>query len=53
MKKKQNQKKLSLEKLQITKIVNPRLIKGGLGANLGSGLGNGDDTKTDPTNPDN
>ncbi|MCF2220675.1 hypothetical protein H9Q08_15415 [Chryseobacterium sp. PS-8] len=51
MKKKQNQKKLSLGKLQITKIVNPRLIKGGLGVNLG--LGNGDDTKTDPTNPDN
>lgn len=49
-KKKQSQKKLSLEKLQITKIVNPRSIKGGLGTN--PGLGNGGDTKTDPTTPE-
>lgn len=50
-KKKQNQKKLSLEKLQIIKIVNPRSVKGGaIGMTTGSGLG--DDTKTDPTSPE-
>lgn len=50
-KKKQNQKKLSLEKLQITKIVNPRSIKGG-GTGMAIGNGVGDDTKTDPTSPE-
>ncbi|MBB6330889.1 hypothetical protein [Chryseobacterium sediminis] len=51
-KKKEGQKKLSLEKLQLTKVINPRSIKGGGGGNTGLGLENGDDTRTDPTSPD-
>jgi hypothetical protein len=52
-KKKEGQKKLSLEKLQLTKVINPRSIKGGGGVGTpGLGLENGDDTRTDPTSPD-
>lgn len=48
--KKQTEKKLSLRKLQMTKIANPQTIKGGNGNNiLGLDDGNTGDTITLPT----